>query len=354
MKALVLAGGLGLRLRPFSHTMAKQLVPVANKPTLFYGLEAIRDAGITEVGIIVGERADDIRHAVGDGARLGLRVTFLPQDRPAGLAHCVLIARDFLGDDDFVMYLGDNVIPEGIAEPVDGFRAARPAAMLYLKKVADPSESGVAELDPDGRVVRLVEKPATFVSDLAVMGAYVFSPAIHEAVRAIGPSGRGELEITHALQWLVDRGGPVLGRICHGYWQDTGRLDSLLECNRHLLDRLRPDVRGRVDAASELTGSVVVEPGAVVTGSRLIGPVIVGAGARVTGSVVGAHTAIGAGCVLTGSCVSDSVLLPEATLDGVRDVSGSVLGRRSTVRLAPDGPPHQLVLGDDAQVVLGR
>ena len=233
MKALVLSGGAGTRLRPITHTSAKQLLPVANKPVLFYGLEAIRDAGITDVGVVVGDTAAAIKAAVGDGSAFGLSVTYIPQEAPLGLAHAVLVARDFLGDDDFVMYLGDNFIVGGIAELVEEFRAARPDAQIMLTQVPDPREFGVAELDETGQVVGLEEKPQQPKSDLALVGVYIFTPGVHEAVRSLQPSWRGELEITEAIQWLIDNGQQVASTTISGYWKDTGNVADMLEVNRH-------------------------------------------------------------------------------------------------------------------------
>ncbi|MFC4910168.1 glucose-1-phosphate thymidylyltransferase [Actinomadura gamaensis] len=351
MKALVLAGGTGTRLRPFSHSLAKQLIPVANRPVLFYGLEALAATGVQEVGIVVGERGEQIREAVGDGSAFGLRITCIPQERPAGLAHCVLIAEDFLGEDDFVLYLGDNVFLPGIRELTDAYAAVRPDAMITVQKVADPAEYGVAVNGPDGRVRRLVEKSREPVGDLAVAGAYVFSPAVHRAVRAIRPSARGELEITDALQWMVDRGLRVQAHRHEGYWKDAGRVADLLDCNRALLGALEPRIAGAVDARSRVGGPVVVEAGARIVRSRLTGPLIVGAGAVVRDSVVGPHTAIGAGCLVDGSGVADSVLLDGARLSGVRGLRHSLVGRDARLSSAPG--PHRLVVGDDGRVVIG-
>ena len=250
VKALVLSGGAGTRLRPITHTSAKQLVPVANKPVLFYGLEAIRDAGVTEVGIIVGDTAPEIEAAVGDGSDLGLSVTYLRQEAPLGLAHCVLIARDFLGDDEFVMYLGDNFLIGGITGLVEEFRAGGYDAQILLTRVPNPEQFGVAELGADGRVKSLVEKPKDPVSDLALVGVYMFGPAIHEAVRAIAPSARGELEITDAIQHLIDSGRDVRPHLVTGYWKDTGRLEDMLECNRKVLETVEPSCAGTVDEHS--------------------------------------------------------------------------------------------------------
>jgi glucose-1-phosphate thymidylyltransferase len=262
LKGLILSGGKGTRLRPITHTSAKQLVPVANKPVLFYGLEAIAEAGITYVGIIVGDTADEIPLAVGDGSKFGVDVTYIAQHAPLGLAHAVLIARDFLGEDDFVMYLGDNFVLGGIADLIDALRADRPDAQILLTKVPDPTSFGVAELDADGRVTALEEKPARPRSDLALVGVYLFTPAVHQAIRAVKPSRRGELEITHVLQWLIDQRRDVRSTVISGYWKDTGNVTDMLEVNRSVLEGLEPTVQGVVDETSVLIGRVRIEAGA--------------------------------------------------------------------------------------------
>ncbi|MBO2462634.1 glucose-1-phosphate thymidylyltransferase [Actinomadura sp. LCR2-06] len=351
MKALVLAGGVGTRLRPLTHSRPKQLIPVAGKSVIHYGLESIRNAGISDVGIVVGERGDEFRERFGDGRDLGIRITYVDQERPDGLAHCVLIAQEFLGADDFLMYLGDNIVLEGIGPLVDEFEANRPDAMLLLGKVDDPSEYGVAVVGDARNVESLVEKPETFVGDLAVVGAYVFSPAIHDAVRAIRPSGRGELEITEAIQWLVDTGRRVVGYECPGYWKDAGRLADLLACNRALLDRLSTDIAGTVDADSTIHGPVVVARGAVVSRCELVGPVLVESGAVVRDSTLGPHTAVGPNCRVADAEIADSILLDEATVQGVGGLTGSIVGQAASVRRGTEGP--LLILGDSSEVVLG-
>lgn len=351
MKALVLSGGTGTRLRPFSHSLAKQLIPVANRPVLFYGLDALADAGVRDVGIVVGARGEQIRRAVGDGSAFGLQVTYIPQARPAGLAHCVLIAERFLGDDDFIMYLGDNVFLTGIRELTEAYGTVRPDAMVTVQKVADPAEYGVVVNDANGRVNRLVEKSPEAVSDLAVTGAYVFSPAVHGAVRAIRPSDRGELEITDALQWMVDRNLRVHAHRYEGYWKDTGKVGDLLDCNRAIIGALEPRTDGTVDARSRISGPVIVEPGATVAGSNLNGPLIVGVGSLVRRSIIGPHTAIGAGCLVEDSTVSDSVLLDGARLTGVGHLRHSLVGKDAFLSSGPDA--HRVVIGDDSRVVIG-
>ena len=351
MKALVLSGGAGTRLRPITHTSAKQLVPVANKPVLFYGLEAIRDAGVTEVGIIVGDTAAEIEAAVGDGSELGISVTYIRQDAPLGLAHCVLIARDFLGEDDFVMYLGDNFIIGGITELVQEFREGTYDAQILLTKVDNPSQFGVAELGPHGGVTTLVEKPKEPKSDLALVGVYMFRPVIHDAVRAIKPSARGELEITDALQWLIDEGRDVRPHLVTGYWKDTGRLEDMLECNRKVLESVEPLVLGSVDADSQLIGRVVVEEGAVIERSTVRGPAIIGRDSVVRDTYVGPFTSIYFGCTLEDTEIEHSIVLEESTIRGVGRIEDSLIGKQVEVSPSSALPrAHRLMLGDHSRV----
>ncbi|MEU8433918.1 glucose-1-phosphate thymidylyltransferase [Streptomyces sp. NPDC029216] len=351
MKALVLAGGSGTRLRPLTHTSAKQLVPIANKPVLFYGLEAIADAGIEDVGIVVGETAAEIRAAVGDGSAFGLDVTYIEQPEPLGLAHAVLIARDFLGDEDFLMYLGDNFIVGGIAPLVDEFRVHGPDVQLMLTRVKNPGDYGVATLSADGRVVALAEKPERPESDLAVVGAYLFTPVVHEAVRAIAPSDRGELEITDALQWLLDQGRNVRPTVVTGYWKDTGNVADMLEANRCVLEVLEPAVEGTVSADSELIGRVRVCAGAEVRGSRIVGPALIGAGSVVADSYVGPSTSIAEHCRITDSEIEFSIVLGHSSITGVRRVDASLIGCHVEVAPAPRVPSsHRFVLGDHSKI----
>ena len=351
MKALVLSGGAGTRLRPITHTSAKQLVPVANKPVLFYGLEAIRDAGVTDVGIIVGDTAAEIETAVGDGSELGISVTYIRQDAPLGLAHCVLIAQDFLADEDFVMYLGDNFIIGGITELVQEFQQGSYDAQILLTKVDNPSQFGVAELGPHGGVTTLVEKPKEPKSDLALVGVYMFRPVIHDAVRAIKPSARGELEITDALQWLIDEGRDVRPHLVTGYWKDTGRLEDMLECNRKVLESVEPLVLGSVDAASQLIGRVVVEEGAVIERSTVRGPAIIGRDSVVRDTYVGPFTSIYFGCTLEDTEIEHSIVLEESTIRGVGRIEDSLIGKQVEVSPSSALPrAHRLMLGDHSRV----
>lgn len=351
VKALVLSGGAGTRLRPITHTSAKQLVPVANKPILFYVLEAIAETGITDVGMIVGDTGPEIRAAVGDGSRFGLKVTYIPQSAPLGLAHAVLIARDFLGDDDFLMYLGDNFISGGITDLVEGFRKERPDAQLVLSRVPDPTAFGVVELDATGRVTGLEEKPQHPKSDLALVGVYLFTPAVHEAVRTIRPSARGELEITDAVQWMVEAGQDIRSGELSGYWRDTGSVVDMLEVNRMLLESQERCIEGSVDSASEILGRVRIGPGATVRTSRIVGPAVIGAGTVVTDSYIGPSTSIAEDCRIHDSELAASIVLRGSSFESVRRVEASLVGRNAQVALAPQRPvAHRLVIGDHAKV----
>lgn len=368
MKALILAGGAGTRLRPITHTRAKQLVPVANKPILFYGLEAIADAGIKHVGIVVGDTAGEVMGAVGDGSEWGLSVTYLPQEAPLGLAHAVLIAKDFLGDDDFVMYLGDNLLKQSLKDFVDRFEDDRlrartptleeaetepPCAQILLKPVPDPHRFGVAELAADGSVTRLLEKPTDPPSNLALVGVYLFDARIHDAVAAIEPSPRGELEITDAIQWLVDQGLRVRTEVLDGWWIDTGKLTPLLEANRLILETLERRIEGDVDDESDIDGRVVVEAGAKVVRSRVRGPVVIGRGTTVTDSFIGPFSAVGRRCVIDGSEVEHSVILDDCRVVGAGRLEDSLLGHHVEVtRTARRPSATRLMVGDHCSIDL--
>jgi glucose-1-phosphate thymidylyltransferase len=356
MKALILAGGAGTRLRPITHTRAKQLVPVANKPILFYGIEAMVAAGITEIGVIVGDTRAEVIDALGDGTRFGATITYVPQNAPLGLAHCVLIARDFLGDDDFVMYLGDNLLEQDLAAFVEAFESARrgddpPAAQILLKRVPDPHRFGIAMLDAAGHVLSLVEKPANPPSDLALVGVYLFTARVHDAVAAIEPSARGELEITDAIQWLVDQGERVRCELLTGWWIDTGKLTPLLEANRLLLEKVEPSIEGKVDESSSIDGRVRVAPGAMVINSTIRGPVVIGADTRIENSFIGPYSAIGAGCSVEGSEVEHSVVMDGSSIVGIARLEDSLIGSHATVQRTRQKPRAlRLMVGDHCQV----
>ena len=350
MKALVLSGGEGTRLRPFTYSMPKQLMPVGNKPVLQYVLEDIVALGVVEIGVIVGTWGSVISDVIGDGSQFGARITYLRQTRPLGLAHCVSVAHSFLGDDDFVMYLGDNFLPDGMGDIADEFRADCADAHVVVRKVPDPRSFGVVELSEHGHVLRLVEKPRQPRSDLALIGVYFFTAAIHEAVDAIEPSARGELEITDAIQWLVANRRTVKASEYGGFWKDAGRVEDVLECNRHTLSGMTACVAGLVDEASELSGRVVVERGARVIRSRIDGPVIIGAHTVIEDSQVGPNTSIGRDCVLRATRLADSILLDGASIADVSTLYGSMVGRGATVSSTAIGTRHRIVVGDHARI----
>lgn len=362
MKGLILSGGAGTRLRPITHTSAKQLVPVANKPILFYGIEDMAEAGIEEIGIIIGHTGDEIRGAVGDGSKWGVKVTYIPQTDPLGLAHCVLIAQDFLGDDDFVMYLGDNLLRQGIKEFVDAFEAERaskegaekPAAQILLAKVPDPERFGVAEVSADGaRVTQLVEKPEEPKSDLALVGVYLFDATIHEAVDAIEPSPRGELEITDAIQWQIDSGRRVRHEILDGWWKDTGKLAPLLEGNSLVLEAIESRQDGSVDESSDVAGRVVIEEGAQLVNSTVRGPAIIGRDTRVENSYIGPFTSIYFGCEIVDTEIEHSVILEESSIVGIPRIVDSLVGKKVEVKRSEARPRAvRLMLGDHSRVEL--
>ncbi len=355
MRALVLSGGTGSRLRPITYTSAKQLVPIANKPILFYGLESIARCGIREVGVVVGDTAAEVMSSLGDGSSFGLNITYIPQDKPKGLAHAVLIAKTFLGDDDFVMYLGDNFILQGIEDFVEGFQrsAGNINAQILLAKVSDPERFGVAVLGDDGSVLRLVEKPKVPPSDLALVGVYIFDREIHRAVNAIKPSARDELEITDAIDWLIDDGLRVKSSIVEGYWKDLGEPEALLEGNRLALELLSGEILGDVSIDSSVQGRVNIEAGAKVIGSVIRGPVIVGANAKVINSFIGPYTSIGPNCVVENSEIDYSIILKDAVVKDVGRLEGSIVGKGATVLRRESKPSAlRLIVGDNSRVEL--
>jgi glucose-1-phosphate thymidylyltransferase len=351
MNGLILSGGKGTRLRPITYTSAKQLVPVANKPVLFYGIEAMAAAGIRRIGIVVGETQAEIRAAVGDGSAFGVQVTYIEQDAPRGLAHAVLISEPFLGREPFVMYLGDNLLARGITPFVEEFAREKPHAQILLTPVPDPQMFGVAELR-DGKVVRLVEKPKNPPSDLALVGVYMFGPEIFDSVKRIRPSWRDELEITDAIQDLIDRGFTVRPHLVDGWWKDTGKLEDMLEANRLILETLDRRISGTVDADSRVEGRVVIEAGAVLERAIVRGPVIIGAGARVVDSYVGPFTSVGAGVEIRGSEIEHSIVLEGAVVADLGSrVEDSLIGRNVKIVRQPLKPAaFRFMLGDNSEV----
>jgi glucose-1-phosphate thymidylyltransferase len=366
VKGLILSGGAGTRLRPITHTSAKQLVPIANKPILFYGIEDMVAAGIKDIGLVVGANGDEITEAVGDGSRWDVRITYIQQDRPLGLAHCVLISQEFLGNDEFVMYLGDNMLQQGLVSFTKRFEADQarsamprlgdegavaPAAQILLAKVEDPRQFGVAELGPDGEVVRLVEKPPDPPSDLALVGVYLFDSHIHEAVRSIQPSWRGELEITDAIDWLINHGHRVNHEVLEGWWIDTGKKDPLLRCNRLVLETVEPRILGSVDGKSAIEGRVVIEEGAEVVNSRILGPAVIGERTKVVNSYVGPFSSIAADCEISEAELEHSVVLQRSKIVDVPRLADSLIGREVEVTRSDMRPRAlRLMLGDHSAV----
>jgi glucose-1-phosphate thymidylyltransferase len=352
MKGLILSGGRGTRLRPITHTSAKQLVPVANRPILFHAIEAVRDAGIDDIGIIVGDTRKEIMDAVGDGGQFGVRVTYIHQEEPLGLAHAVLTAEEYIAGDTFVMYLGDNLIRDGIQDLTEHFRADQPNCQILLARVPDPTQFGVAELDGQQRVVKLVEKPKKPKSDYALVGVYMFDRNIFEAARAIKPSWRGELEITDAIQHLIDSKLDVRSTIISGWWKDTGKLDDMLEANRILLADLEPANEGKVDSTTRLEGVVKICAGATVVGSILRGPLIVGENCQIADSYIGPFTSIGDEVTIKGSEIEHSIILRGSEIVDIdARIESSLIGRDVRIVRAAGRPlAKRFMVGDSSQI----
>jgi glucose-1-phosphate thymidylyltransferase len=351
VKGLILSGGAGTRLRPITHTRAKQLVPVAGKPVLFYGIEAMAAAGIREIGIITGDTGAEIEAAVGDGSAFGVAITYIPQSAPLGLAHAVLTAEAFLGDSPFCMYLGDNLLRDGVAGFVDRFREGSADAMILLQHVPNPSEYGVAELNDDGTVRRLVEKPKEPQSDLALVGVYLFTPAVFESAKALEPSWRGELEITDAIQGMVDRGLRVEPHVVTGWWKDTGQLADMLEANRLVLDAIDADVQGTV-VDSKIEGRVVIHAGATVERCHIRGPVVICAGATVRDAYIGPYSAISEDAHVERAEMEHAILLERSSIIGIDTrIEDSLIGadcritRSDAIRSA-----NRLLVGDGSRI----
>jgi glucose-1-phosphate thymidylyltransferase len=352
LKGLILSGGTGTRLRPITYTSAKQLVPVANKPVLFYGIEALAAAGIEEIGIIISpETGAEIRKAAGDGERFGVAITYIEQDSPLGLAHAVLTGEAFLGDSPFVMYLGDNLLRDGVTDLVDTFRKEEPDALILLTPVNDPENYGVAELDGSQRVARLAEKPQDPSSNLALVGVYMFGASIFDAARAIEPSGRGELEITDAIQRLVDGGLRVDPHIVHGWWKDTGQVQDMLEANHLILDDLEERIEGEL-VDSRVHGRVVIEKGARLERATVRGPAIIGAGAILRDAYIGPYTAVGPGVRIESAEVEYSIVLEGSSIENLAGrIEASLVGKNVAIRRSPALPhAYRFVVGDNAVI----
>jgi len=351
MKALILSGGKGTRLRPITHTGAKQLVPVANKPILFYAIEAIRDAGITDIGIIVGDTHEEIRAAVGDGSQFGVKPTYIQQDAPLGLAHAVKIAEDFMAGDQFVMFLGDNLIKDGIRALVEEYSNSDANSQILLAHVPNPQDFGVAVLD-GGRAVKLIEKPKDPPTDLALVGVYMFDHNIFKAVNAIQPSARGELEITDAIQYLIDHGYRVDSHIIGGWWKDTGSLAAMLEANRLMLDGLETDIMGEVDDPSEIMGRVSLGKGSKIINSCIRGPAIIGKDCTIENAFIGPFTSINDRVVVSSSEIEHSIVLEDCRILNIGSrLEDSLIGRNVTIEKDSKKPKaYRMMLGDNSAV----
>jgi glucose-1-phosphate thymidylyltransferase len=351
MKGLILSGGKGTRLRPLTYTRAKQLVPVANKPVLFYGVEAIVAAGIREIGVVVGDTREEIQQALGDGSQFGARITYIEQDAPRGLAHAVLISEPFLRGEPFVMYLGDNLIADGITALVADYKRIGCNSQILLARVPNPEQFGVAEL-ANGTVVRLTEKPAHPKSDLALVGVYMFDETIFEAARAIRPSARQELEITDAIQWLVDHGKSVHPHIVSGWWKDTGKIEDMLEANRIILDTFTARGYENVDSGCRVEGKVVIEPGARLFNSTIRGPAIIGPGAEIRDAFVGPYTAIGPNCFIERCEIENSIVLQGSRLERIPvRIADSLIGTNVRIHPGHERPRvHRFLIGDNSEI----
>ncbi len=355
LKGLILSGGAGTRLRPITHTSAKQLVPVANKPVLFYGIEALVEAGVEEIGIIIApETGEEIREAAGDGSQFGAEITYIVQDKPAGLAHAVLTAEAFIGTSPFVMYLGDNLLRDGLRGLVSTFTEHEPDALILLTPVDDPQSYGVAELDGEDNIVRLIEKPKDPPSNLALVGVYLFQNLIFDAARSLQPSWRGELEITEAIDKLIDDGRSVRSEVVRGWWKDTGQLADMLEANRLVLEELVTSIEGDVDENSKVEGRVVIGPGARLEGAVVRGPAVIGAGACVEDAYIGPYTSIGDDVHVRRSEVENSIVLSGSVVEdlGTR-MEASLLGKEVKLTRSQGMPKTlQMLVGDRSEIKL--
>ncbi|MGM0466000.1 MAG: glucose-1-phosphate thymidylyltransferase [Acidobacteriota bacterium] len=351
MKGLILSGGKGTRLRPLTFTQAKQLVPVANKPVLFYGIEALKEAGIKDIGIIVGETKEDIKEAVGNGDRWSVKITYIEQDEPLGLAHAVMVAEDFLGKDSFVMYLGDNILKNGIKSLVEDFKKKKPNSQILLTKVRNPQMFGVAELQ-DGRVKRLVEKPKKPMSNLALVGVYMFDFHVFEAVKAIKPSWRNELEITDAIQYLVEKGYEVQPHLVTDWWKDTGKIEDILEANRLILESIEGQNLGKVDQESKINGQVLLEKDVRVKRSIIRGPSIIGEGCCIEDSYIGPFSSIQKNCRIINAEIECSIVMQDSEICDIgHRIDESLIGREVSISKCPPKPSvYRFVVGDKSKI----
>jgi len=351
MKGLILSGGKGTRLRPLTFTQAKQLVPVANKPVLFYGIEALKEAGIKEIGIIVGDTKEEIKEAVGDGSRWEIQVKYIEQEAPLGLAHAVKISESFIGKDHFVMYLGDNILKSGIKSLVEEFQAGKPNSLILLTEVSNPQMFGVAELK-DGKVVKLVEKPKRPMSNLALVGVYMFDSFIFEAVKAIKPSWRNELEITDAIQYLIEKGYKVHPHLVTGWWKDTGKIEDILEANRLILESIVSRIEGNVDSNSQIKGEVIIEKDVLIKNSTIRGPAIIGSKTKIIDSYIGPFTSIQNRCKIVKTEVENSIILEGSEIRNIGSrIDESLIGRDVKIFKSPPKPSaYRFMVGDKSEL----
>jgi glucose-1-phosphate thymidylyltransferase len=356
MKALILSGGKGTRLRPLTYTGAKQLVPVANKPILWYGIESIVAAGVTDIGIIISpETGGEIREKTGNGEQFGANITYILQDKPLGLAHAVKIAQPFLGDSPFIMYLGDNLVQDPLHEFIAAFKEHQDAAFILLRKVSNPSAFGVAKINEQGQVIQLIEKPKDPPSNLALVGIYLFTSSIHEAIASIQPSARGELEITDAIQALINTQKTVESKQLQGWWLDTGKKDDLLEANRIILDTcLDIDLKGQIDEKSQVIGRIQIGKNSAIINSTIRGPVVIGENCHIENCFIGPYSSIADGVKLIDADLEHSVILHNAQILGIEQrIVDSVVGQRAKLTVAPQRPKAlRFMIGDDSQIEL--
>lgn len=354
MKSIILCAGKGTRLRPLTYTSAKHLIPIANKPVLFYAIEAIMECGIKDIGIIVGETRDAIRSELKDGSKWGANISYIEQKEALGLAHAVSVARDFLGEEKFLMYLGDNLLKNGVENYADKFIQGNYNAFVLLTEVDNPNQFGVAEVE-GGRVVRVVEKPKEPVSNLALIGVYFFDKNVHQAIKNIKPSARGELEITDAIQWMIDQGYKVRAEVIKGWWKDTGKPDDILEANRLILEDIEKDIKGaKVDEKSQISGRVKIGKGTEIVNSRIDGPVIIGEKAKVIDSYIGPFTSISERVEIRKSEIECSVILEESKLEYIKGrMQRCLIGKGVEIYHSKDLPRvYKLTLGDHSKVGL--
>ena len=355
MKSIILCAGKGTRLRPLTHTSAKHLIPIANKPVLFYAIEAIRDCGINDIGVIIGETGEDIKNGLKDGGKWGVNISYIEQKEALGLAHAVSVAKDFLGEEKFLMYLGDNLLKNGVENYADKFVQGNYNAFVLLTEVDNPKQFGVAEVEK-GRVVRVVEKPKEPVSNLALIGVYFFDKNVHQAIKSIKPSARGELEITDAIQWMIDKGYKVGAEVIGGWWKDTGKPDDILEANRLILEDIERDIGGAkvVDETSQISGRVKIGKGSEIINSKIVGPVIIGEKVRVVDSYVGPFTSISERVEIIKSEIECSVILEESKLEYIKGrMQRCLIGKGVKIYHSKDLPRiYEFTLGDHSKVGL--